>query len=227
LAKDLNEIVEQTGKMPAGKTIKSFNPPYIVFMFPGQGSQYMNMAKGLYDSIPFFKKELDQCFKITKENAGIDLRGIIFSSNERENEALIDRTDISQLLIFSFEYALSNLLIHYGIKPDAMIGHSIGEYTAACVSGVYSFTDTIRLITSRGELMKRADEGSMLSIPLPSVEVIKYRNRCCQQPKQHSSGGKARRHQKTATCVGGKRHCKYSVEYINCFPHKIYEKPCF
>jgi acyl transferase domain-containing protein len=176
LAKDLNEIVEQTGKMPAGKTIKSFNPPYIVFMFPGQGSQYMNMAKGLYDSIPFFKKELDQCFKITKENAGIDLRGIIFSSNERENEALIDRTDISQLLIFSFEYALSNLLIHYGIKPDAMIGHSIGEYTAACVSGVYSFTDTIRLITSRGELMKRADEGSMLSIPLPSVEVIKFLN---------------------------------------------------
>jgi acyl transferase domain-containing protein/acyl carrier protein len=143
----------------------------VVFIFPGQGAQYVEMGRELYEREPLFREEMDRCFEI------LDKLEIL---NENIKEALypthpptlnINDTRVTQPLIFIFEYAMAKLLMAWGIHAQAMIGHSIGEYTAACISGVFTLEETLRLVTRRGELMGQMPEGSMLSVPLPEEEL--------------------------------------------------------
>ncbi len=166
----------------------------LVFMFPGQGSQYVNMGLGLYRTEPFFREQMDRCFEILKSLLGYDLREILYphtathdggdsAGSSQESPAgrgapkewggldLINQTEVSQPLIFVFEYALAKLLMGWGIKPYAMIGHSIGEYTAACLSGVFSLEDALKLVAWRGKLMQQMPGGSMLSVPLSEEKI--------------------------------------------------------
>ncbi|MGD2085539.1 MAG: amino acid adenylation domain-containing protein [Candidatus Aminicenantes bacterium] len=146
----------------------------VVFMFPGQGSQYVNMGLGLYQSEVVFREQMDRCFKILKGLADYDIKEVLYPGEmqNRSNRSNINQTEIAQPVIFAFEYALAKLLMHWGIRPDALIGHSIGEYTAACLSGVLSLEDGLTLVAARGQMMQSLPRGSMLSVPLPEKEIL-------------------------------------------------------
>ncbi len=150
----------------------------IVFMFPGQGAQYENMGRGLYESQDVFKEEMDRCFNILKQLTGDDFKEILYPagggtppSSSQPGEAKLSQTEITQPVIFSFEYALAQLLLRWGIKPHAMIGHSIGEYVAACLSGVFSLEDALALVLARGRFMQEMPSGAMVSVPLSAEEI--------------------------------------------------------
>ena len=141
----------------------------VVFMFSGQGSQYANMAKGLYESDNFFKAELDKGLDALKTLTGTDFAAILFT--DKAEGSPINETRYTQPLLFVTEYALAKLLGNMGITPRYMIGHSIGEYVAACLAGVFSFEDALALVVKRGELMHSVAPGSMLSVPITEEEA--------------------------------------------------------
>ncbi|HEY2362183.1 MAG TPA: MupA/Atu3671 family FMN-dependent luciferase-like monooxygenase [Candidatus Angelobacter sp.] len=147
----------------------------VVFMFPGQGAQYVNMAKGLYESEPFFKAQVDECSRLLKPHLEFDLREVLYPAKESDVAASTKRltqTEVTQPALFVIEYALARLWMEWGIKPDSMIGHSIGEYVAACISGVFSLEDALALVAARGRLMQSLPTGGMLVVPLTEQEVL-------------------------------------------------------
>ncbi|HLP45546.1 MAG TPA: SDR family oxidoreductase [Candidatus Kapabacteria bacterium] len=145
-------------------------------MFPGQGSQYVNMGLELYQNVPLFRDQMDRCFEILKSVIGYDLKEIIYpiaadSDDSSELYSRINLTEITQPVIFAFEYALAKLVMACDIKPYAMIGHSIGEYTAACLAGVFSLEDALTLVSARGRLVSQMPGGAMLSVSIPQSEL--------------------------------------------------------
>jgi acyl transferase domain-containing protein/acyl carrier protein len=142
----------------------------IVLLFPGQGSQYADMCRSLYHQEPLFSKEIDQGFLLLDKLTGISFRDILFSSDS----SLITETRYAQPLIFLVEYSLARLLTALGIRPRYMIGHSIGEYTAACIAGVFSFEDGLKLVVERGRLMNSLPPGGMVSVPLSASDAAAF-----------------------------------------------------
>ncbi|MFB0637652.1 beta-ketoacyl synthase N-terminal-like domain-containing protein [Bacillus rugosus] len=139
------------------------------FMFSGQGSQYIDMMKDLYEAEPVFQKEADRCFAFAQKSHQIDLKAIVFPDSN--DGAKLTETAVVQPLLFIFEYALAKLLQSAGISPDYMIGHSIGEYTAACLSGVFALDTALTLVMERGRLMQKLESGAMMSVQLSEVEL--------------------------------------------------------
>jgi acyl transferase domain-containing protein len=147
--------------------------PPLVFMFSGQGSQYVKMGRELYESLPLFKKEMDRCFDILQSLAEHDIKSILYpAANTNPGTFTVDQTEIAQPLLFILEYALAKLLLAWGFTPHTMIGHSIGEYTAAAVSGVLSPEDALALVVWRGRLMQQMQAGDMLSVKLPEEQLL-------------------------------------------------------
>jgi len=140
--------------------------PEIIFMFPGQGSQYVNMGLNLYEREPLFRETIDRCASILEPHLGFDLRTFLYPQpgDEETAAAALRETRITQPAIFTIEYALAQLWLSWGIQPSGAIGHSIGEFTAACLAGVFSLEDGLMLIASRGRLMQDLPSGSMLSV---------------------------------------------------------------
>lgn len=154
---------------PDGK--ESGNHP-VIFMFAGLGAQYVNMGVGLYRDEPLFREEVDRCFDILKSETGEDIKPLLYPPRSVEPVGnALKSIDTAQLVIFIFEYALAILLMKLGITPQAVIGYSFGEYTAACLAGVFSLTDALKLIYARGQLLKRLPPGAMLSVPLPENQL--------------------------------------------------------
>jgi acyl transferase domain-containing protein len=145
----------------------------IVFMFPGQGAQYVNMASGLYRTEPTFRGYVDLCCESLRKYIGNDLREIIYAAADRSEEAAVElrQTSLAQPALFTIEYALAKLWTEWGIVPQAMIGHSIGEYVAACLSGVLSLQDALMLVAERGRLMQLLPPGSMSAVSLPESQL--------------------------------------------------------
>ncbi|NOQ25782.1 MAG: amino acid adenylation domain-containing protein, partial [Bacteroidales bacterium] len=143
----------------------------LVFMFSGQGSQYKYMCKDLYQKEILFRKELRKCFDIVDHKFGINLEPIVFSNENLDASLDINNTEYTQPILFIIEYALAKLLMHWGIVPDIMIGHSIGEYVAACISGVFSLEDALSLVVKRGKLMQKVPKGKMLSISISESKL--------------------------------------------------------
>lgn len=145
----------------------------VAFMFTGQGAQYVNMGADLYRHEPAFRKHVDHCSDLLVQHLGFDLRAVLYPDEENtpEAEAQITQTAITQPALFVIEYALAQLWMEWGIRPAAMIGHSIGEYVAACLAGVFSLEDSLRLVAARGRLMQSLPEGSMLAVPLAEKDV--------------------------------------------------------
>ncbi|RPI02584.1 MAG: SDR family NAD(P)-dependent oxidoreductase, partial [Calditrichaeota bacterium] len=145
-----------------------------VFMFSGQGAQYVNMGADLYRQEPVFRDQIDACADFLLPVMGIDLREILYPPQDRlkEAEEKLQQTKFTQPLLFVIEYALAQLWKSWGIEPQAMIGHSIGEYVAACLADVMSLEDALKLVALRGELMQSLPAGAMLGLSL-SLEEIK------------------------------------------------------
>ena len=145
----------------------------VAFMFPGQGAQYVDMGRSLYETEPIFRASLDDCAEFLKPQIGLDLRTILYPEPSQTviAERKITETLIAQPALFVVEYALSQLWLEWGIEPQAVIGHSLGEYTAACVCGVLSRDDALRLVAGRAKLMQQLPQGAMLAVRLPAKEV--------------------------------------------------------
>jgi len=150
----------------------------VVFMFSGQGAQYPNMARGLYAHEPVFQNYVDICCGLLEPELGLDLRSLLFPARGEHESAAeqLRQTRFTQPALFTIEYALSQLWMQWGIQPESMIGHSIGEYVAACLAGVFSLEDALSLVSARGRLMQSLPGGSMLSVQLSETELQPYLN---------------------------------------------------
>ncbi|GJD16858.1 beta-ketoacyl synthase [Rivularia sp. IAM M-261] len=145
----------------------------IIFMFSGQGSQYVNMGRELYEVEPTYQKHVDSCAKILQPYLGLDIRSLLYPNPEETETASnqLQQTSVTQPALFVTEYALAQLLMSWGVRPEAMIGHSIGEYVAATIAGVFSLEDALKIVAKRGQLMQQVPTGSMLAIRLPEKDV--------------------------------------------------------
>jgi acyl transferase domain-containing protein len=146
----------------------------VVFLFPGQGAQYVNMGCELYETETVFREAIDRCAGLFARQIQRDLRAVLYpDANTAEAAAqLINQTAITQPALFAVEYALAQLWMSWGIQPQAMIGHSIGEYVAACLAGVFTLEEAVVLVAARGRLMQDLPDGSMLAVTLSEAELM-------------------------------------------------------
>jgi phthiocerol/phenolphthiocerol synthesis type-I polyketide synthase E len=181
VCQDLNDALSTLQMQDPKRVFTSFQDDIskdVVFMFSGQGSQYVNMGLDMYKTNSTFRYEVDQCSKILENHLPFNLQEAIFPSetNREEAENRLKQTSITQPALFTIEYALAKLWMSWGVKPAALVGHSIGEYVAACLAGVFSLEDALALVTARGRLMQNLPGGSMLAVLQSEDEVKPYLN---------------------------------------------------
>jgi amino acid adenylation domain-containing protein len=179
LCRDRLEAIDTLDSLNANRSatrLTELRNPDVVFMFPGQGSQYIDMGKHFYRHEAVFRDAVDRCAEILRPFMDIDLRQVMYpTQGDNETAAtLLRQTQYTQPALFAIEYALSQLWESWGIRPAAMIGHSIGEFVAACISGVFSLKDGLELVATRARMMGKLPGGSMLSVRLPA-EVLEQR----------------------------------------------------
>jgi len=148
-------------------------------MFPGQGAQQVNMGLELYEQEPLFRDEVNACCEILRPHLGFDLRAVLYPAAGKVEEAQkqITQTAVAQPALFTVEYALAQLWLSWGVRPQAMIGHSVGEYVAACLAGVFSIEDALKLVAARARMMQRLPRGRMIAVRLPESEVNSLLNK--------------------------------------------------
>ncbi len=151
-------------------------PPEVVFMFPGGGAQYVGMGRDLYETEPMFAQWMDHGFDVLAAKGGAELRALWLAEGAEAAaaETQLKQPSLQLPLICMVEYALAQLWISWGVTPSALIGHSMGENTAACLAGVLTFEDCLGLVQLRGQLFDTVPAGGMLSVPLPLAEVQPY-----------------------------------------------------
>ncbi|HEX9668793.1 MAG TPA: type I polyketide synthase, partial [Thermoanaerobaculia bacterium] len=167
------EAARSPGGSATGYTEAGERP--VAFLFSGQGAQYPGMGADLYATQPGLRAEVDRCSELLEPHLGFDLRDLLVRVPEPREEAerRINQTAVAQPALFVLEYGLARLWMEWGVVPRAMLGHSIGEYVAACLAGVFSLPAALALVAARGRLMQSLPAGAMLSVPLPAEEVEK------------------------------------------------------
>lgn len=154
----------------------TIDSPSVVFLFPGQGSQHVDMARDLYAEEPVFRREVDRLTEVLAPELGCDLRQVIWPPAGAEADAAerLEQTALTQPALFTVELALARLWAEWGIEPSAMIGHSVGEFVAATLAGVFAPEDAARLMAVRARLMQAQPGGAMLAVRLPENEVAEF-----------------------------------------------------
>ena len=175
-ADDRDAAVDGLRRLVGGAAADGSTARPVVFMFPGQGSQYPGMAAELYGTEPVVKRAVDHCARVLKPSLGLDLRRLLFPSARRRREAAeaLRNTAVTQPALFTVEYALAELWRSWGVQPAAMIGHSIGEYVAATQAGVLALDDALRVLAHRGRLIAGLPPGSMLAVMAPADELDRF-----------------------------------------------------
>ncbi|MGH9763450.1 MAG: type I polyketide synthase, partial [Blastocatellia bacterium] len=177
-----SEAGEATGLLQQGgylKTATGFtdvaNRP-VVMMFPGQGSQCANMAVDLYRTEVRFRAEIDRCSDLLSPILGVDLRNVLYAKDipGAEAEVMLRETWLAQPAIFAVEVALARQWMQWGVEPDAMIGHSVGEFAAAHLAGVLTLEDALRLVALRGRMMQAMPPGAMVAVEVNEKKARAY-----------------------------------------------------
>ncbi|MHA2428357.1 MAG: beta-ketoacyl synthase N-terminal-like domain-containing protein, partial [Candidatus Hermodarchaeia archaeon] len=179
VCQDINDALSALDPIDPKRVISSVSKPEekeIAFMFSGQGSQYVNMGLGLYGKETVFTQTVDYCNRILQPYLSEDLIQILFpDTSEMENASKkLQQTALTQPALFVIEYALAMQLMEWGVKPMVMVGHSIGEYVAACLAGVFSLDEALSLVADRGRFMQDLPSGSMLAVSLPKKDIEPY-----------------------------------------------------
>ena len=149
-----------SGSEPRGAqagALEGTDRPRVVFLFTGQGAQYAGMGRGLYETQPTFRRALDRCQDFLRDELDRPLLSVLF-----DDGSPLDQTAYTQPALFALEYALAEMWRSWGIEPAAVLGHSVGEYVAACLAGVFSLEDGLRLIAARGRLMQALPPGGVM-----------------------------------------------------------------
>jgi acyl transferase domain-containing protein/acyl carrier protein len=178
VCRDAAEAIESLSGASPGKSLTGYHEGSsrgLVFMFSGQGSQYVNMARDIYRDEAVFRRHVDKCAGLLAPHLGFDLREALYppdASAEEAAAARLQQTQVAQPALFVVEYALAKTLMKWGVEPQAMIGHSIGEYVAACLAGVFTLEEALSLVAARGRLMQEMPAGAMLAVHLPEADVV-------------------------------------------------------
>ena len=175
VARDMTELA-QVASAHTSKPAKAATRPQLAFLFPGQGAQHVGMAKHLFENAQVFREALSICVDLLKPELGVNLLDVIHAP-EDQAEAMTARlrdTALAQPAIFATSYALAKQWDHWGITPDAMVGHSIGEFAAATLAGVMELRDALGLIALRGRLMADLPTGVMVSVRASEDDVMPY-----------------------------------------------------
>lgn len=162
------------GQAPAGVfqgSLQGDDAPEVAFLFTGQGAQYTGMGRQLYETEPVFRQAMNECDEILRRWLERPLLSVLYPQNG-EDGALIDQTAYTQPALFAIEYALAQLWASWGIEPGVVMGHSVGEYTAACVAGVFTLEDGLKLIAARGRLMQSLPAGGAMAAVFASEDVV-------------------------------------------------------
>ncbi|SHM77759.1 amino acid adenylation domain-containing protein [Duganella sacchari] len=147
--------------------------PAVAFLFPGQGAQHTDMGRDLYRTNNVMRESVDCCCALLKGRLGLDLRDLLYPAPENEAAAAaqLEQTVYTQPALFVLEYAMAQMWISHGVKPDALLGHSIGEYVAACLAGVFTLEDALTIVAERGRLLQASAEGAMLAVSLAEAQL--------------------------------------------------------
>ncbi|MFH1060591.1 MAG: amino acid adenylation domain-containing protein [Pseudomonadota bacterium] len=175
----VHDIDEARQRLTAGAAnavaaTPAWSDPALVLVFPGQGAQHLDMGRGLYEAWPAFRRELDRCLELLAGLGGEDLRPLLYPDSPAARTAAaerIDQTALAQPLLFASEYALARAVMGLGVSPRAMIGHSLGEYVAACLAGVFSLEDALKVVLWRGRAMQAMPPGAMCALALARTEA--------------------------------------------------------
>ncbi|UTY59427.1 SDR family NAD(P)-dependent oxidoreductase [Massilia sp. erpn] len=155
--------------------------PAVAFLFPGQGAQHVDMGRDLYLTNSVMRDSVDRCCVLLKERLGLDLRDLMYPAEGGEEEAAarLEQTAYTQPALFVLEYAMAQMWLSRGVRPDALLGHSIGEYVAACLAGVFTLEDALAIVAERGRLLQASTEGAMLAVSLPETQLAFCRDAGC------------------------------------------------
>jgi len=145
----------------------------VAFLFPGQGAQQVDMGRELYDTHPIFRAQVDRCCELLAPDLGLDLRQVLYPPDSEKLEAQdrLMQTSLTQPALFVVEYALAQVWLSLGVRPQIMTGHSLGEYVAATLAGIFTLENALHLLAVRGRLMQALPGGTMLAVVLPEAEV--------------------------------------------------------
>jgi acyl transferase domain-containing protein/thioesterase domain-containing protein/acyl carrier protein len=178
LARDHAEALQRAELpgSPGVATAKSAEPHPVAFLFSGQGSQAVNMGREVYQAEPVFRQWLDACAAEARPHLGFDFREILYPPEAGAARAAeqLKLTWNAQPILFAVEYALAQLWKSWGVHPTWLIGHSLGEYAAACLSGIFTLEDAVALVCARGNLMKKVGEGAMLAVSQSEKEIAPW-----------------------------------------------------